>query len=135
MSILLTGSTGYIGSRFLKKISETYPKQEIRLIARRNVKGFKTFKCDFLNDAIPNDALNSVDTVYHIAGRAHDLDNKKLENEYIKINTNSTINLANLAIAHNIKSFILSDGFTLALYFNHIFTLIYPKATSKSIGK
>ena len=106
MSILLTGSTGYIGSRFLKKISETYPKQEIRLIARRNVKGFKTFKCDFLNDAIPNDALNSVDTVYHIAGRAHDLDNKKLENEYIKINTNSTINLANLAIAHNIKSFI-----------------------------
>lgn len=106
MSILLTGSTGYIGSRFLEKLSALYPNEEIKLLARSNVDGYKTYKCDFLHDIIPNDAFNSVDIVFHIAGCAHDVGSKKLENEYLKINTNSTISLANLAIQNNIKSFI-----------------------------
>ena len=106
MSILITGSSGYIGSRFIKKLEEHFPRDEIKLISRRNQKGFQTYNCDFLYDSIPNEAFKSVNTVYHLAGCAHDINNKKTEEDYLKINVDATIKMAELSIKNNVKNFI-----------------------------
>jgi len=68
MNVLITGVTGFIGQRLANAIG-----LEIRVLSRVKQPNFETVICDLQSDVIPNDALDSIDTVFHLAGFAHDM--------------------------------------------------------------
>ena len=55
--------------------------------------------CDLQFEAIPEDGLDGVDTVFHLAGFTHDLrDASKLEHLYRALNVDATVRLTELAV-------------------------------------
>ena len=103
--ILLTGSTGFIGCRLLKLLESS--KCEIRLLSRQPHSDYETIVCDLGKKQVPDSALVSIDTVFHLAGYAHDLrDATSVENRYQAINVEATVQLAKLAAQHGVKHFI-----------------------------
>ena len=68
---------------------------------------FETVTCDFEKEKIPLSALESVDTVFHLAGFTHDMrDAAKVKHLYQKINVDATVQLAELAVQSGVKRFI-----------------------------
>jgi nucleoside-diphosphate-sugar epimerase len=102
---LITGSSGFIGTRLLNLLKGT--DCDIRLLARRVNSNYETIICNLGKDKIPQLALESVDTIFHLAGLAHDLhNNSKDEKLYNLVNVNATLELAELAVRIGVKRFI-----------------------------
>jgi UDP-glucose 4-epimerase len=103
--ILVTGASGFIGQRMLARLKVR--DSEIRILSRKPYKEYDTVCCDFLENNIPESALDSIDTIFHIAGFAHDFSNKNDSiDKYYKVNVSATIELAKLAIQAGVKRFI-----------------------------
>ncbi|WP_428087107.1 NAD-dependent epimerase/dehydratase family protein [Candidatus Thioglobus sp.] len=99
---LISGASGFIGSLLVRAINGS-----IRVLSRAKHPDFETVICDFQSDTIPGDALYGVNTVFHLAGFAHDLrDARKIESTYRKVNVDATIELAKLAVQSGVKRFI-----------------------------
>jgi len=102
---LVTGSTGFIGSRLLGLLNTI--ECDVRLLARSEVNNYETVVCNLEQNRISKHALESVDTVFHLAGFAHDMqDPSKVEDLYRVINVDATVQLAKLAIQSGVKRFI-----------------------------
>ena len=102
---LVTGATGFIGQVLLKKLSAS--EQMVRLLARNMVDDYETVCCDFVNDVIPAETVESIDNIFHLAGYAHDLgDASKVENLYRAVNVNATVRLTELAATAGVKRFV-----------------------------
>ncbi len=102
MKILLTGVTGFIGQRLANAIG-----LEIRVLSRVKHPNFETVICDLQSGIIPEDALDGIGMIFHLAGCAHDLrDASKIQNIYQKLNVDATIRLAKLAVKSGVKKFI-----------------------------
>jgi UDP-glucose 4-epimerase len=98
----VTGSTGFIGQRLVRAIDAN-----IRVLSREKQLDYETVVCDLKSELIPDNALVGVDTVFHLAGFAHDLrDATKIQNVYQKVNVDATIRLAKLAVKSNVTSFV-----------------------------
>jgi UDP-glucose 4-epimerase len=105
MRYLLTGSTGFIGSRLLGLLKTI--ECDVRLLARSKVNNFETVVCNLEQDRVSKHTLESVDTVFHLAGFAHDMQNpSKVKDLYRVINVNATVELARLAVEMGVKSFV-----------------------------
>ena len=99
---LITGSTGFIGRKLADIIDE-----EIRVLSREKHSDYDTIVCDLQSEVIPDQALNNVNTVFHLAGFAHDMrDASKIADLYYKVNVSATIQLANLAVKSGVKRFV-----------------------------
>jgi len=102
---LITGGTGFLGQRLVGLLS-TF-ECNIRLISRKVNPEFETVVCNLGVDKIPLSALESIDTVFHLAGVTHDLDNTyNIEANYYAVNVNATIDLALAAVDNGVKSFV-----------------------------
>ncbi|MDG2252955.1 MAG: NAD-dependent epimerase/dehydratase family protein [Methylophilaceae bacterium] len=102
---LVTGSTGFIGKRLLGMLSSK--QGDVRLLSRSDVKNYETVVCDLQKDRIPKQALESVDTIFHLAGFAHDFqDPNQVKDLYQIINVDASIELARLAVENNVKRFV-----------------------------
>jgi nucleoside-diphosphate-sugar epimerase len=102
---LVTGSTGFIGVRLLGFLKTM--ECNVRLLSKTQVANYETFECTLGQDRIPNGALKSIDTVFHLAGLAHDVQNpQKVKNLYYLINVEATLELARLAIDSGVKRFV-----------------------------
>ena len=106
MKTLITGSTGFIGKRLcifldLNKIS-------IIGVSRKKQYSIQdSIICDLKKEEIEEESLVGVDTVYHLAGYAHDLRNpEELKDEYYLTNVLATINLAKTSARMGVKDFI-----------------------------
>jgi len=98
----ITGATGFIGKRLLRA-----GLSEVRILSRQPHPMYETVVCDLRSVEIPVDTLDGVDTVFHLAGFAHDLrDASELEHIYRAVNVNSTVRLAELAAASGVKRFV-----------------------------
>jgi len=105
MKILVTGATGFVGDRLLKTLESE--KNEIRIIARKKHPIYETVLCDFQSSSIPANALSGIDTIYHLAGHAHDIYNDSTKNDlYREVNINATVNLAEMAVKQDVKKFV-----------------------------
>ena len=99
---LVTGGTGFVGKPLIAAL-----KCNVRLLSRFHNTNIDTVICDFRNDLIPMDVLIGIDTVFHLAGFAHDMrDANKVIDLYKKVNVDATVQLANLAVKSGVKTFI-----------------------------
>jgi len=102
---LVTGPTGFIGSRLLGLLDTI--ECDVRLLARSKVNDYETVECNLGLDRIPKLTLESVDTIFHLAGVAHDMrDPGKVEDLYRLINVEATVELARLAVESGVKRFV-----------------------------
>ena len=105
MKYLVTGSTGFIGSRLLGLLSTI--ECDVGLLARSKVNNYETVVCNLRQDRISKHALESINTVFHLAGFAHDMqDPSKVEDLYRLINVDATVELARLAVESGVKRFV-----------------------------
>ena len=70
---LVTGSTGFIGSRLLGLLKTI--ECDVRLLARSEVVNYETIVCSLGQDGIPKHSLESIDTIFHLVGFVHDIQN------------------------------------------------------------
>lgn len=89
MTILLTGSTGFIGSYFQKHYANKYSIQPF----------------SFIKDNFESLHVKNVDVVFHLSALVHQMGGASAE-EYEKINVNQTLQLAQKAKANGVKQFI-----------------------------
>ena len=105
MNILLTGASGFVGTRLVKLLDT--PDNNIRIISRKVHPKFETIVCDFEYNSIPALSMDSIDIVFHLAGLTHDnRDDFKVQNIYQKINVDATVELAKLAVNNLVKNFV-----------------------------
>ena len=101
----ITGATGFVGCRLLKLLEELGYK--IQVLSRKQHPVYKTTICNLGKEQIPMSSLESVDTVFSLAGYAHALiDNSHVESLYRKVNLNATVKLAELSAQHGVQSFV-----------------------------
>lgn len=99
---LITGATGFIGRKLANAVDG-----EIRVLSREKRSDYDTIVCDLQSEVIPDHALNNVNTVFHLAGFAHDMrDANKIADLYYKVNVKATVQLANLAVKFGVKRFV-----------------------------
>jgi len=99
---LITGATGFIGRKLTDAVDG-----EIRVLSREKHTDYDTIVCDLQSEVIPDQALNNVNTVFHLAGFAHDMrDASKIADLYYKVNVSATVQLANLAVKSSVKRFV-----------------------------
>jgi len=102
---LVTGSTGFIGNRLLGLLKTI--DCDVRLLARSKVDNYETVVCNLGKDRIPKHALESIDTVFHLAGFAHDMqDPSKVKHLYHAVNVEATVELARLAVVSGVNRFV-----------------------------
>jgi UDP-glucose 4-epimerase len=101
----VTGGGGFIGQRLVAALKRS--NGELRLLSRAKHPNYKTFVCDFQSEDIPDQALDNVDTVFHLAGFSHDMrDASEIADLYYKVNVRATVQLAEFAAKAGVKRFV-----------------------------
>lgn len=111
--IFVTGATGFIGQQLLHAL-ESNPasfaltqSSDIKILSRRPHQDYNTVICDLEIESIPEDTLNGIETVFHLAGFAHDIrDATEVEHLYRAVNVDATEQLAEIAVASGVKRFV-----------------------------
>jgi len=102
---LVTGGTGFIGRQLISSLVST--NHSVRLLSRSLCPEMGGIVCDLARDVIPKDALDSIETVFYLAGYTHDLqDAAKVEHLYRAVNVDATVRVAELAAENGVKRFI-----------------------------
>jgi len=111
MKVLLTGSTGFIGKFLVLELLKQNFSMSIAVRQKTNlfpdeVKQFVVG--DFENNPNFSSSLSEVDCVIHIAGKAHVIDKVKASalDDFRKINTELTLDLAKQAVTARVKRFV-----------------------------
>jgi nucleoside-diphosphate-sugar epimerase len=104
---LVSGATGFIGRVLYQQLHEK--RVRVRGGMRHAVEGpwDEVAILDLAAEGLPEDALTDVDTVFHLAGKAHALsENQQDEEEYFRINTAGTGTLLEAARAAGVRRFV-----------------------------
>jgi len=102
LTTLITGATGFIGRRLISAVDG-----EIRVLSRAAHSDLETVICDLQSSVISDNTLDNIDTVFHLAGFAHDMrDPSKIVDLYYKVNVSATVQLAELAVKSGVKRFV-----------------------------
>lgn len=111
MKVLVTGSTGFVGSRVME-LAQAKEWQAVGVVRR----GSSTQQFDFLTFSIKgldanNDwqgAFEGVDCVVHCAARVHQMRESERDalEAYRRVNTEGTLNLAKQAAQAGVKRFV-----------------------------
>ena len=112
MNILITGVTGFIGHALYKSISSFEEYNVIGVARRGNINSSQKSKFKYVDDIGPysdwKGYIKEVDTIFHLAGKAHDIREVAEEHqaEYMRVNVEGTLNLARQAAAAGVRRFI-----------------------------
>jgi nucleoside-diphosphate-sugar epimerase len=111
MKILLTGATGFIGKALVSELIRQNFNISIAVRQKTNLfpDRIKQFVVgDFGSNPDFSSSLSEVDCVIHLAGKAHVIDKTTASvlDEFRKINSELTLNLAKEAAASKVKRFI-----------------------------
>jgi UDP-glucose 4-epimerase len=102
--VFVTGATGFIGRRLVAKLGN---RHLIKVLSRYSHPEYETVVCDLQSELVTGSALVGVDSVFHLAGFAHDLrDESEVEHLYRSVNVDATVRLAVLAVGAGVKSFV-----------------------------
>jgi UDP-glucose 4-epimerase len=101
----VTGATGFIGQRLLCYLKGK--NKNLKILSRQPHPYYETLVCDLQSEMIPDGALDGMDTVFHLAGFAHDFRNpSEIEHLYRSVNVDATVRLIELAASSGIKRFV-----------------------------
>lgn len=106
-SILVTGASGFIGRALCSELRAQ--NKHIRAGMRQPTVGpwDEAVIFDLSTDAIPEEILTGIDTVFHLAGKAHALaETQQDEHQYFHINTEGTRKLLSAGKKAGVKHFI-----------------------------
>lgn len=106
MKVLITGIHGFVGTNLRKYLqhAELYGIDIVRPVVPEVV---KTFCWEALNaQATPSGDLPGFDAIIHLAGKAHDLRNEALAQEYFNVNTGLTQQAFDFFLASAAHTFI-----------------------------
>ena len=102
---VITGATGFIGKQLVRAMLQDGHK--VIPISRKSIPGLDTMICNFELKDFSSINLSNVDTVFHLAGFAHDMrDTSKILDLYYRVNVDATVQLANLAVKSGVKKFV-----------------------------
>lgn len=105
MTVLVTGASGFIGKRLCKRLDQK--NIPVRAVLRNEDDKFKeVVLCDFEKEDLANEAYHGIETIFHLAGCTHDVDNQSTFEVYKKINTEATTKLAHAAVENRVSSFV-----------------------------
>jgi len=111
ISILITGSTGFIGKALVLELMRH--DYHVSIAVRKKTRLFsdkvKQYEVgDFEYNPDFSSCLDGIDCIVHLAGKAHVIDKTKssILNEFRKINVELTLNLAKQAVKAGVKRFI-----------------------------
>jgi nucleoside-diphosphate-sugar epimerase len=121
MKILITGNMGYIGPCVVKHLRFCYPDAQLAGLdmgyyanCLTNAAILPECKVDIQYFAdvrkIPSDILQDVDAVVHLAAISNDPMGNKFENATLDINYRASINLAKMAKAAGVKTFVFASS-------------------------
>ena len=99
--ILITGANSYIGTSFEKYIEENYPKQY----------GIDTV--DMIDGSWREKSFSGYDSVFHVAGIAHQKETKENAHLYYEINRDLAIETAKKARADGVHQFIFLSSMSI----------------------
>lgn len=114
--ILITGASGFVGQAFLKRVLDE--KQYLPVVAvRQKIEhnpAIEQILIDDLTTADWSSALQNVNIVVHIAGRAHIMDKNdaNAQKKYHALNTEATLALAKQALGAGVKRFVFISSIT-----------------------
>ncbi|SCZ27834.1 Nucleoside-diphosphate-sugar epimerase [Pseudomonas sp. NFACC48-1] len=107
--VLLTGSTGFVGSRLHAVLGSTYSVVAASRSPQIASDGSQTIGVgDLSSETGWAHVLQGVDCVVHVAGRAHKLNDKREDPllEFRKVNVEASLNLAQQAYEAGVKRFV-----------------------------
>ena len=106
--VLLSGAGGFIGCRLCESLNTD--KFFIKALTRMPLIGFddgENVLLDLVADKYPDDLCAGIDTIFHLAGKAHALaETHQEEAEYFQINTEVTRKLLEAAKQAGVQKFI-----------------------------
>lgn len=95
--ILITGASGFIGTNLVNYLQS----KSFKILPFSRNMGFEYSKID--SNYINNE---DVDTIVHLAGKAHDLNNVINEKDYFEANTDLTIDIFDAFLKSNANTFL-----------------------------
>ena len=105
--VLVTGASGFIGQHLCRSLQQQ--EMEVRAVLRRTVDGpwHQAVLCDLAEQTLPETALEGVDTVFHLAGKAHAIREPGEDSDvYHRINVAATQRLLDAAMAAGVKRLV-----------------------------
>ena len=107
--IFVTGATDFIGQRLVVRLKAQGEK--LKVLFRSHHPEYETVVCGLQREVIPDGVLEGGDTVFYLAGYAHDLrDAAELEGLYRKVNVDATVRLAELAVSSGVIRFVFVNS-------------------------
>ncbi|PVX50754.1 nucleoside-diphosphate-sugar epimerase [Balneicella halophila] len=100
MKILITGIQGFVGSNFTRDWREQHTLYGLDINQKSKDGVSQIFSWDDLKD------IPKVDSIVHLAGKAHDTKNKSLAQDYFDINTELTKKIFDYFLQSDSKKFI-----------------------------
>jgi len=100
MTLLFTGIHGFVGSNLVSTLKECHSIYGLDIVSPEKEGIIKTYSWDEL------ELLPEVDTIIHLAGKAHDTKNKSEAQTYFDINTGLTQKIFDYFLQSNAKQFI-----------------------------
>ena len=106
MRTLVTGATGLLGQRLCILLEKK--SREVVQVSKTPYKNlYNHFTYDLEKETIDEELIADTQTIFHLAGYAHDLsDSKKVKDKYIRLNIDATNNLALQASDLGVKTFV-----------------------------
>ena len=104
---LVTGASGFIGTHLCQELLKQ--GAIVKALLRRSVEGpwSASFLCLLGQENIPEEALNGVEIIFHLAGYAHSLSQNSSDIDfYNQVNVEGTRMLLEAACNANVKRFI-----------------------------
>lgn len=107
MNILITGIHGFVGSNLVMALKNRHALYGVDIVTPDKEGVIKTFSWkDIELDAFPMQNLPHFDAVIHLAGKAHDVKNQSVAQDYFDINTGLTQKIFDFFLESSAKKFI-----------------------------
>ena len=121
MKILVTGNMGYIGPTVIKQLRRSYPDAALvgfdigyfgNCITNPEVLPECRVDIQYFGDMrnFPNQALNGVDSIVHLAGISNDPIGNRFEEVTLDINYRASVKLAKKGKEAGVKSFVFASS-------------------------